>query len=554
MTSRRIAVVATEVLGLSGAGGPGTADSLLALALARHGHRVELVIAPGRDLTRLNPEWKARYDDANVQLRPLRENATVTPSFLAPSWHVHEALRSDPPDVVVADDWRALAYATLRSRQLGRSCRDTAFVLYCHGPARVFAEAALKVPDTVARFGEEVAQRACLQLADAVVSPSRWLLDWLHEHDWAVPASARVIQNLRQSTALDEAPAQAPSASPIRRLAFFGQVRDGKGARLFIDSLRRLDQARLGEVELLFLGHSRAWTAPRLREEIGRPVRFEPELDRAAAIDELMRPGTLAVMPSLLENSPYAVAECIEHGIPFVATRVGGTPELIAPEDHEAVLCEPTVDALAAALAAALATGVSPARPARPPEDSLAAWLDLTEGVEPAPQRTSPARTTSEWTLFGVDRVRADDSLFDALAAAQAVSGADVVTAGLREGDAVRLFLGDPGSLGLVENQYGVVGLARRSAVTSESPWVLCARLAAAGAQIVSIPEALATRVGASEEPGERLSVLQAFESGDGRALQQLPQLAATLAAALARPHPVPPRMGVRHRLRRLLG
>jgi glycosyltransferase involved in cell wall biosynthesis len=554
MRSRRVAVVATEVLGLPGAGGPATADSLLALALARHGHNVELMVAPGRDLTRLSQEWRTRYAEAGVEVRALSESTTVIPSFLGPPWHVHEALRSDPPDVVVADDWRALSYAALRSRQLRRSCEDTAFVLYCHGPARVFAEAARKVPDTVPRFGEEVAQRACLELADAVVSPSEWLLGWLRKHEWQVPESARVIQNLWQSTALDEPPAIAASGSPIRRLAFFGQVRDGKGARLFIDSLRRQDLQRLEDVEVLFLGHSRTWTEALLQQEVGRPVRFEPALDRAAALGELSRPGTLAVMPSLLENSPYAVAECIEHAIPFIATRVGGTPELVAPEDRASVLCDPTVDGLAAALADALTTPPRVARPAREPQDSLADWLDLIESVEPRERPVRAVETPSEWSLFGAGDVRPDDGLAEALGAAQAASGADVVTTGVREGRAVRLFLGDPGPLGLIENHYGIVGLARSSAVTAESPWVLCARLAAAGADIVSIPEALATRVSVREEPGDRLEVLRAFERGDGRALAQLPQLAATLAAALARPRPVQARPGIRQRLRRLLG
>ena len=146
---RRVTVVASELLGVAGAGGPGTADSLLAVALARHGHDVELVVAPGRDLRGLNRHWEQVYAESSVRVRPLAGHGAVRPSFLAPAWHVADALRSDPPDVVVADDWRALAYVALRSRQLGRSFGQTAFVLYCHGPARVFAAAARKVPDTV---------------------------------------------------------------------------------------------------------------------------------------------------------------------------------------------------------------------------------------------------------------------------------------------------------------------------------------------------------------------------------------------------------------------
>jgi glycosyltransferase involved in cell wall biosynthesis len=577
MTPRRVTVVASEILGAPGAGGPATADSFLAIALGRHGHRVELLVAPGRDLGGLSPEWQSAYAAADVLVRPLTETASVSPSFLAPSAHVHAALRADPPDVVVADDWRALAYAALRARQLGMSFAETAFVLYCHGPARVFAAAGRKVPDTVARFGEEVAQRACVELAGALVSPSEWLATWLRDHRWPLHEPVRVIPNLWQSTALGEPAPQAPTGTPVRRLAFFGQLREGKGLGVFVDALRKLNPALLDGIEVVLLGHSRRWTHPEIADALGGDVvgrlaalRVETGLDRTGALDELRRPGTLAVMPSLLENSPYAVAECIEHGVPFLAADVGGTPELVAAEDRARVLHPPTPDDFASALEQALRSesGVESARPARPPEDSLAAWLELIETVEPARRATGPVpqrvahgleQADAEWLVFvGEDDVPGD-GLVDALVVAQAASGADVVTTAVRIGDEVRLFLGDPGALGLVENQYGVLGLIRRSLLTddlvSDSPWVLFARLVVRGARIVSIPTPLAEHTGVPATAAERLAVLEAFESAPPEVLADLPQLSATLAAALERAQadgaaPMPKRGLLRRALR----
>jgi hypothetical protein len=129
----------------------------------------------------------------------------------------------------------------------------------------------------------------------------------------------------------------------------------------------------------------------------------------------------------------------------------------------------------------------------------------------------------------------------------------------VRIGDDVRLFLGDPGALGLVENQYGVLGLIRRSLLTddvvSDSPWVLFARLAVRGARIVSIPTPLAEHTGARTTAAERLAVLEAFESAPPEALGDLPQLSATLAAALERAQvdgaaPMPRRRLLRRALR----
>ena len=597
LSHRRVTVIASEILGVPGTGGPGTADSFLALALGRHGHDVELLVAPGRDISGLNPEWRQTYAESNVRVRPVAEGRTVRPSFLAPAWHVYNALRTDPPEVVVADDWRALAYAALRSRQLGRSVVDSAFVVYCHGPARFFAAAAQKVPDTVARFGEEVAQRACLELADSVVSPSEFLVGWLREHRWPEMQSVRVIQNLWQSAVLDEPVERLSTGSRIRRLAFFGQLREGKGIGIFIASLRQVDPRLLAGVDLLFLGHTRRWTPEQIRDELGSEVvervasiRVETQLERAAAIAELRVAGTLAVMPSLLENSPYGVAECLEHGVPFLASEVGGTPELVADEDRARVLCPPGPAEFAAAITRALASpgGVEPGRPAHAPEHSLSAWLELIETVKPStasvattPRRVAvvavgeqsarraaalekanevevevvPARSrraglegaSSEWVVFLDDEDVPDDRMLDALVAAQAASGADVVTAAVRPGGDVvglRLFLGDPGALGLVENHYGVVALVRRSLAAAQPSldgvvdpdWPLLARLALSGAQIISIPDALAVHAGRSgtvaDVPGEGLAVLEAFEKSTSR--HDLPQLAATLAAASA--------------------
>jgi glycosyltransferase involved in cell wall biosynthesis len=598
--SRRIAILASEILGMQGTGGAATADSLLAVALARHGHDVEVLVAPGREHRPLAEEWARIYADAGVRIRPLANRLKVRPRYLAPAAEMLAALRDQPPDVVIADDWRGLGWAALRTRQLGRGLEKTAFVVHCHGPARVLAAFAQKVPDTLARFGDEIAERTAIGLADAVVSPSEWLLDWMREHGWPVPESAQVIQYVRQSVALDDAPTLAQTGIPIRRLAFFGQLREGKGIRLYLEALGALEPELLAGVELLFLGRETPrWTAERILDSLSTSVknrvaaiRFETGLERADAIAELTQPGTLAVLPSLLDNSPNTVSECLEHGVPFVATTTGGIPELVAAEDRDRVLCEPTSSALARTLERVLRDPASAvARLARDPRDSLVAWLELVDSVRAGPRRAvqpaqavtivargehSAARArrlaevsrlagvdvvaaasrddglecvSADWVLFLDDEDAPEDTMIDMLVSAQAASAADVVTAGVRpadDPDGIQLFLGDPGSLGLVENQYGVVGLVRRSLLRRgvpdgvvDSDWPLFAQLALDGAHVVSLPEAVSThsgRVGSvSDVPGEGLVVLEAYEQSASSQLTDLPHLAATLAAARAR-------------------
>jgi hypothetical protein len=403
---------------------------------------------------------------------------------------------------------------------------------------------AQKVPDTLERFGESVAERTALGLADLVVSPSAWLLQWMREHDWPVPADAQVIQYLREWVAFGEEPPRPPAPAPVRRLAFFGQLREGKGIRIFVDALHALDARLRDGVELLFLGNARGrWTPESISAALpgGVEARFETLLDRDGALAELRRPGTLAVMPSLLDNSPNTVAECIEHGIPFVATDVGGVAELVAERDRERVLCAPNAGDLARLLTRALTSDepFAPAAPAREPREALEAWLQIVSTARAA-RRRPRAAARAEFDLLGGDDDASDDNLMATLLRAQAASGADVVTAAVRGIDgSIQLFLGDPGALGLVENQYGTVALIRRSLVSEEPIWPLLARLALAGARIVSVPEPLATvrhRPGRVDDvPGDGLAVLEAFERSRGTTIVGLPQLAATAAAALLR-------------------
>jgi glycosyltransferase involved in cell wall biosynthesis len=599
MTSRRLTVVASEVLGRPGTGGAGTADSLLAVALGRHGHEVELLVASGRDIHALSADWTNIYASAGVSVRVLPGLRGVRPSYLAPTLEVFRALRDRPADVAIVNDWRGLGWAAMQARQVGLALTKTAFVVHCHGPGRVLAEFAAKVPDTVARFGEEITERASVELADTVVSPSLWLLDWMRIHSWPVPDDAHVIQYPRQSVALGETPNGAPAAAAVTRLAFFGQLREGKGIRIFLEALDQLEPDLLNGVELLFLGAASArWSEDRISGSISDPiarsvdgVRLMTHLDRDAALAELRRPGTLAVMPSLLDNSPNTVSECIEQGIPFVATDTGGIAELVTAEDRERVLCKPASGDLAAALRTALTSrpAFAPARPAQSAHASLDAWLELVERVaarrpsrgrgpthvavvatrgqsaEQARRLASATRsvevdvvlaesrtagvasTSAEWILFLDDEDEPEDVLLESLVAAQIAASADVVTAAVRPSDdpaGIQLFLGDPGALGLVENQYGVLGLIRRSlAEPSEGAvdpdWPLFARAALAGARIVSIPEPLSHQAGRpgqiGDVPGEGLEVLRAFEERSRGELEGLPQLAATLAATHAR-------------------
>jgi hypothetical protein len=328
-------------------------------------------------------------------------------------------------------------------------------------------------------------------------------------------------------------------------LTFFGRVDERKGLTIFAEALHRLEPELLDAAELEFVGKTtRTW--PRERVEALLPtsstVVFTGELEQREALERLGRPGTLVVMPSLQENSPNVVYECLEHGIPFIASNVGGVPELIAPDDRTRVLFEPTAEGLAAALRRVLVDGnvPAPARPAFERDASLERWREVIE-LRQAPRHYDADAGGEDFVLLP----DGDDALRDVLVRAQRATGADVVTCGLRLPDGrLRFFAGDAGGLGALADEYGTVALVRRDLLDGlttpwpgeqDGTWPLLASLAASGASIVSVPLALAEGRAAprsvEDDPAAALRAVQQLEHALPDPLRGAARLAAGLAA-----------------------
>src|SRR5436190_7287902 len=542
----------------------GTATTFLALALARMGHEVEILLGSHAPDS-IDLHWETVYERAGVSIRPAPESdEPVEPWQFTHARRIELGLLADPPDVAIVHDFGAPAYSALRLRQAGVALADTLFVVFCHGTRRYVMDMSgnLAVKDLRNLLAVTVLERLQVELADAIVSPSAYLLGWMRGEGWRVPERTRVIPYFTRSTATGEPPpAVDTDTARVRRLAFFGRLDEKKGLRLFADGVNALDAKLLDGIELEFLGKPTAtWPVDRAEALFSgatkralRGISFETSLDQHDALARLRRPGTLVVMPTLRENSPNTVYECLEQGIPFIASNVGGIPELVSPDDHARVLFEPTAKGVEAALRGVLdGEGlVYPVRAAFESTTSFERWAEVlelrpdrrphgpAERVDVVVHRRSPdtpspcvsaldRQTYSNFRTVVVDGLSAetarqsalaevsapfvvfldeddvpDPKLLETLVVAQATSGADVVSCGLRVESTLRFFTGQPGALGLLSNEYGTVALIRRPLLDdvagarpadSDPDWPLLARLAASGARIVSIPLALVTR------------------------------------------------------------
>jgi glycosyltransferase involved in cell wall biosynthesis len=130
-------------------------------------------------------------------------------------------------------------------------------------------------------------------------------------------------------------------------MAVIAALEDRKGHAVLLDAIARLADVRLRV--LCAGGGSRAAALAARRDALGLGDRvvFLGPLDDVAG---LLAAADVAVMPSLHEGLGVAALEAMAAGVPVVASRVGGLPELVGA-DAAGVLVPPGD---AAALAAAL--------------------------------------------------------------------------------------------------------------------------------------------------------------------------------------------------------
>ena len=552
--------VADELLGYAG-NGIGTTTTFVSLALARRGHDVTVLFAGPPRNGPVTAVWQSLYEDSGVLVRELAPgDGDVEPRHFARARDVEAALRVDPPDVVVVQDLGAPAYTALRLRRLGLAFERTSFVVFCHGTRQWVTDVSRKIRVLPGAHAVTVLERASVELADAVVSPSAYLVDWMRDEGWRLPMQTFVVPHVSRAAATGERrPAPVEPAERVERIAFFGRLEERKGVGPFVEAVNSLD----ADVDVEFLGRpTPLWPVERIRELLrNEHVAFETGLDQHEALERLRRPGTLAVIPSFEENSPNVIYECLENGIPFIASDVAGIRELVAADDHARVLFEPTPDGIVAALRRALANGggLRPARAAFNDEESLRRWEHVLALPAHPPPPTGAGALEPGWVVLRDDGDVDGPDLVETLVRAQQVSGADVVTCGVSVNGTLHLFPGEPGALGLLTNGYGTVALVRSALVEGregEARWPLVAQLSLEGAKIVSVPLPLATTTTApatlQTQPAQALRVLASFERALPERLSFLAELVTRTAAAEPVASQAPRRSFVRRVLARL--
>jgi glycosyltransferase involved in cell wall biosynthesis len=377
-----VCIVSSEFLGPVKNGGIGTATSGLAKQLVADGHKVTLLytyVGYGRPVSGDRPwqHWVDQLAAESIDLRRIPHDGDYR-AWREASWLVKEFLGQSDFDLVYFNDHFGSGYYSMLAKRAGLSpFREQLHCVITHGSMEWVFELndyyAVRMTD-VEWMGLE---RRSVELADIVIAPSTYLLREYERYGWKLPAQTfhQPYPIFRNPTKIDPRKRRL-----IDELVFFGRLEVRKGLWLFAEALDRIAE-RFPEIEVTFLGRVTEFSGISSALQIVNRsstwpfrVRLLTDFNQEQATSYLRKPGKLAVMPSVADNSPCVVYECMEDGIPFVCTQGSGADELVDPSCWDDVFVSPDVDSLAKKLISVLEKGARLGVPRFDPVKNLETW------------------------------------------------------------------------------------------------------------------------------------------------------------------------------------
>jgi 2-deoxystreptamine N-acetyl-D-glucosaminyltransferase/2-deoxystreptamine glucosyltransferase len=166
---------------------------------------------------------------------------------------------------------------------------------------------------------------------------------------------------------------------PRPRVAYVGRLAPQKDVGTLLDALARI----AGEPQLVVVGDGPDRAALQRRAQpLGRRVHFSGFVPHAQ-IPAVLRHVDVLVLPSLYEDLSSVLIEAMASGLPVVATRVGGTPDLVNDGENGLLVAPRDPAALSTAISRVLADPAAAARMASAARRTAAAyaWPDLARNV-----------------------------------------------------------------------------------------------------------------------------------------------------------------------------
>ena len=263
------------------------------------------------------------------------------------SYAVYQFLKKHYFDVFIFAEWMANGFYTIRAKKILSEFSDQLIITVTHSP-HDWELAGLNINDfdILEKEKRSYAEKYILENTDVLVSPSKHMFKWVEERGWKLSKRKLIIpyvyhKNFAENTLYE------PDRS---HLIFFGRLESRKGLEIFCKAFKMsYPQNRVRKITFLGKMFIMGSTMLSIDFLVGFKQQFsdleiiiKSNLDTEQAKQYIRDTKGLVIMPSLLDNFPYTVIECLREGFPFLASNVGGIPEMV----DKRFTFEPTVEAL----------------------------------------------------------------------------------------------------------------------------------------------------------------------------------------------------------------
>ena len=352
-----VCIVTPDILGPVRNGGIGTACYHFATALARAGRKVSILYTGGSLSEPRRLHWRDHYAKLSITFLSIDDTPPIDRHiwggtwFLDTSWRIFEFLRTKRFECVHFQDWQANGFWSIRAKKLGMAFQNTVLTVTMHSCSKWIAEGMSSFPPKPVEYAKLVwCETSCMEDCDTLLSPSQHMFEWAKANNIVLPADHRTMPYVMPPS---EATQPAGSIDDAH-LIFFGRLETRKGLHMFGDALRRLAKEGGLPSKVTFLGKHAEVDGTTSQDYIAALQADLPvitfstitDFDTFQAQDFVRKSGGVVVIPSLLDNYPLVVLECILNKLPFFAAATGGIVEMVDP----AILFQPNVQDFARVL------------------------------------------------------------------------------------------------------------------------------------------------------------------------------------------------------------
>lgn len=382
--AKRHCIVTPDIIGPINNGGIGTACFHLARFLRSLGDEVDILFTGPCEI-QTNDYWRDYYsrehgvgyfaalDFPPPPFQPIHEGRW----FMQRSLVIHNWLKNRVYDQIHFQEWQANGFCAMQARRTNGAYPETLLTVCLHSSSEWQRQGMRRFPENPLEDSIlDYCERYAVAHADIAIFPSKHMFDWCMQHDWQLPPEKLVIPYHIDVKARD-----SHRVDKVSELIFFGRLETRKGLEIFVQALLEVSRTYtlpritfIGKIGQTSEGKADAFLAKHL-EPAG--IAYSVVVDKSAA--ECMAlfehsSDSAVVIPSLLDNLPYTVYECIAHGVPLIAARTGGIPEMVQHADH---LFEPTAKSLAERLRHVLTHGLAALPKSTLPEEAKVLWQRL---------------------------------------------------------------------------------------------------------------------------------------------------------------------------------